>query len=143
MNTWEPFAFRWTVAPGNSQLVVPFDSTYGSAAMSQVALAAGSPFLAPGQWRGRYRGMLIRYSIRASTTAVTVDEQDLTGAAGTSADWETQGTIGTFTATAGTTFPREFKPLTPDARILVTAGGTGPTALVIQGAAMYTSDYGN
>lgn len=134
--------FRWIVPPGNNGFVIPFDTTRGPANMTWAAIAAGSAYLVPGDWRAKFSGYIWSYSLRATTNDVTVDEQILTGNARTAADWETQGVAGTFTATAGTTYPREFKPLTPDSRLLVTAGPTGPTALIVWGG-LYKRDFGS
>lgn len=138
------FDFRWTTLPGNSGYVIPFDSTRGPHGMTYSAIAAGGSFLAPGGMRGKYRAALIRYTVKCTTQNVTVDEQILTGVAGTSADWETQnGASGTYTVTAGTTADSEFKPLSSDWRLLITAGATAPSALVVTGVVVYTPDYGS
>ena len=51
-------------------------------------------------------------------------------------------TVSSYTVTAGTTVPREFKPLSPDHRILITAGATAPTELIIQLTLLYAPNYG-
>jgi hypothetical protein len=136
-------SFRFTVPPGNSAFVIPMDSTRGPANLSYASIAAGSSYLAPGPWRGKLVPAIVRYSIKSTTENVTLDEQVLTGVAGTSADWESQGTDGTAqTITAGTTAIREFKPLGHDWRLLITAGATGPTALVVVGELIFSSSYG-
>lgn len=137
------FDFRWTTIPGNSGLVIPFDSTRGPHGMTYAAIAAGGSYLAPGSMRGKYRAALIRYTVKTTTQNVTGDEQVLTGVAGTSADWETQGAAGQYTVTAGTTTVREFKPLASDWRLLFTAGATGPATIVVAGVVVYTPDYGS
>lgn len=114
--------------------------------MSWAGLAAGSPFLAPGAWRAMFNNIAYRYMILCATNNVVVDEQLLTGVAGTSADWTTQDPAGTdpgqYTVTAGTPVWAEFKPLSPDHRILVSAGATGPTALRVLLSVYSTQDYG-
>lgn len=135
------FSIRFTVPPGNSAFVVPWDSTRGPEGISHASIAAGADLLAPGRKRGRFPRKLIIYTIKTTGQNVTVDEQVLTGVAGTSADWESSAT-GTFTVTAGTASPREFKTGGTDHRILVTAGATGPTTLVLEGDVVDHADFG-
>ncbi len=136
----DPFSLTWTVPPGNSGYVVLFDSTKGPANMSWSALTSNP---APGTWRGMYKGASYRYTIKTTTESVTVDEQVLTGSGTTNAAWETQGAAGTFTVAAGTTAARNFLPLSPDHRILVTAGGTAPATLESQLEIVFSDDYGS
>jgi hypothetical protein len=137
------FSFRFDTVPGNSAFVVPWDSTRGIEGIIRVSIAAGGAGLAPGQKRGCFDSKIIRYSIKSTVQGFTLDEQILTGNAGTSADWETQGAAGNLVAVAGTTYPREFKPLAPDHRLLVTAGGTAPTTLLVWGTLIDSSDFGS
>ncbi len=139
---WGSFAFKWTAVPGNSQIVVPWDSTRGAANMLWTAVAAGAASLVPGPWRGKFTMAVVRYSILCTGQNVTLAEQVLTGNAGTAADWETQGAAGAATIAAGTTSVREFKPLAPDWRIMITAGATGPTLFTVWGDAAYSPSYG-
>jgi len=145
MNDVKPMGGRWTVVPGANGFVIPFDSTRGPANMIWTAIAAGSTYLSPGPWRSMYPRAVMGYSIRSVTQAVTVDEQIRTRFTGASTDWETQGVAGTFIATAGTTFPREFKPLPgQDFRLLVTGGATPPDSLeIFWSVYVGTADYGN
>lgn len=137
------FSIGFTVPPGNNAFVIPWDSTRGPIEITHASIAAGSAYLAPGPRRGRYDGKIIRYSIKCTSQNCTVDEQILTGSAGTSADWESQGTTGTYTLTAGTTATRDFKPLAADHRILVTAGATGPASLVLRATLITSADFGD
>jgi hypothetical protein len=110
--------------------------------LAWASIASGAAALAPGRLRGKYPTPKIAYTVRCTTQNVTFDEQVLTGNAGTSADWETQGT-GTGTVTAGTTTVREFRPEAPDWRILITAGATGPATCIIHATATFTEDFGS
>ena len=140
-SNWGSFAFRFQVAPGNSAFVIPFDST--RLAAEYASIASGGAALAPGDYRGRLRNAKIGYSVLCTTQNVTVDEQVLTGNAGTSADWDTQGASPSATVTAGTEEIAEFRPLAPDWRILITAGATGPATLIVRGQISYTEDFGS
>lgn len=134
------FATRFTVAPGNSQYVVPWDTTRGIEGFLSTAQASNP---APGGKRGAFAGKLLRYTIRCTGQNCTVDEQILSGNAGTNADWETQETTGNYTLTASTTAVREFKWLNGDARVLVTAGATGPTTFFFYGTVVDAPDHGS
>ncbi|HYF52981.1 MAG TPA: hypothetical protein VEA41_01845 [Salinarimonas sp.] len=138
----DPLSFTWTVKPGNSESVVVLDSTYGLRG-SSASLASGSAFLTPGPLRNRWAGAIIRYTVLCTTQNVTGKEQVLTGQAGTSADWEDQGTAGSYTVTAATTSTREFKPYSGDFRLKFDAGGTGPGALTVKVTVIWSDDYGN
>lgn len=139
-SNWGSFAFRFAVVPGNSAYVIPWDSTRLVPEYSSIA--AGGAALAPGSFRGHRRRAMISYSVLCTDQNVTYSEQVLTGNAGTSADWDTQGT-GTGTVTAGTETVREFRPLCPDWRLLITAGATGPTTCLVWGTVAYTEDFGS
>lgn len=125
------YDFAWRVAPTAGQFCVPFDSTRRVDQISYASLAAGSAFLAPGDMRGHLSPLVVQYSVEQATNDLIVDEQVLAGRAGTSADWETQGTSPSFTQTAaaGAT-QREFTPYNPDARLLLTCAGGGAATLV-------------
>lgn len=140
-SNWGSFAFRFEIAPGNSAFVIPWDST--RLVPTYASIAAGGADLAPGSFRGRLRSAKVAYTVKCATNDVTYADQILTGSAGTSADWETQGASGTATVTAGTTSVHEFRPEAPDWRILITAGATGPTTCVIRGTVTFTEDYGS
>lgn len=135
--------FTYTQKPGNSGFVIPIDSTRGLVESTGGPILAGSAFLAPGSFRYKWPRRIVTWTIKAATQNVTLDEQVLSGIAGTSSDWETQGAAGTHTITAGTTATGEFKPLSPDWRILITAGATGPSACIIKITSTFSSDYGN
>ena len=141
----KPMSLRWTVVPGNSGFVIPFDSTRGPHDMTWGAIASGSAYLAPGKMRGVYAGMKAAMSIRCTGQNVQADWQIKTGNAGTSADWESQGGagVGVHTVTAGTTFTGEFKPLAPEWRVLLTAGGAGPTTCEVEMHIMPSADHGS
>lgn len=144
MRKRDPLSFNWTVKPGNSAFVIPLDSTRGLINGANASIASGSTYLAPGPNRGRWAGAKIMWTANCTTQNVTLDEQIMTGTAGTSADWETQnGSSGTHTITAGTTAIGEFKPLAGDFRLLVTAGATGPGALTMKITVVWTEDFGN
>lgn len=132
-----------TTVPGNSAFVVPVDSTRGLIQGTQASIASGSSFLAPGTFRGRWTKGVVTYSISCTGQNVTVDEQILTGVAGTSADWETQGASPSFTqVAAAATTTREFTPSAADFRLLVSAGATGPTTITIRLMVHFTTDRG-
>ncbi len=130
-----------TTAPANSQFSVVIDSTR-RLFNSQASVASGAAGLVPGQYRGAWSGAHIRYSALCTVQNVTLLLQDLTGVAGVAGDWETQGAAGSVTVTAATTAVGEFKPLTADFRILVQAGGTGPTTCVVRVTMLNGEDYG-
>lgn len=144
MEPWGPISFRFDSAPGANQIAIAFDSTRGPANMTWAPVAAGSAFLVPGPWRAAYPGAVIRYSILCTAQSVTLAEQVLTGSSNpaVAGDWETQGAAGAAVIAAGVTAPREFKPLTPDWRITLTAGGTGPTLFTVWGTIVYGPSYG-
>jgi len=139
-SNWGSFTWRFEIPPGNSAFVVPFDSTRN---IFEQLLASQAANPAPGVLRGKKRRAMISYTILTTGQNVTVNEQDRTAFAGTNADWSTQGgAAGTATVTAGTPTVREFRPLSPDWRVLVTAGATGPTTLVFDSTISYTEDFG-
>lgn len=130
--------------PGNSQTVVVFDSTYGSGLVNQASVNASTgSSLTPGPYRNRYAGAIVGITVKCTTQNVTLLEEVLTGTAGTSSDWEAQGSAGTNTVTAGTTSVLEFKPLAADWRIRVLAGATGPGACTVRIRVVWGEDYGN
>lgn len=134
-----------TTVPGNSAYVIPIDSTRGLIQGTTASIASGSTYLAPGTLRHRWAKAVVSYSVYCTGQNVTVNEQVLRGVAGTSADWETYGgtSVGQFTVTASaTTTEREFTPGNSDFRILVTAGATGPTTLVVRIMVHFTTDRG-
>ena len=139
----DPVVFKWTTVPANNQVVVPLDSTrWPSGPTASTSIATNSPLLAPGLDRGFLAGCIVRFSVLCTGQNVTVLEQILTGNAGTSADWETQGASGTIAVVAGTTQPLEWKPATPDFRLRIDAGATGPTTLVLQIELVWGEDFG-
>lgn len=144
----DPINVTSTVAPGNSQFVVVFDSTRGLALGTQDAVASGNARLIPlstdakGR-RGSFAGAAVRYTALSTTQNVTLLQQVLTGVGGVAGDWETQGSAGSVTVTAGTTAVGEFKPLAPDWQFVVQAGGTGPATCVVKLAITWGEDYGS
>jgi hypothetical protein len=143
MQLMKLYDFRFETPPGNSAFVVPFDTTRGPALISYASLAAGSAFLAPGDWRGKCSPCVVKYMITVTGQAVTLDEQFRTGIAGTSADWTSQASGSAVPVPVTVPQPREFTVNGPDGRILITAGATGPTTLVIWGTVYQTNDRGN
>lgn len=139
----KPAALRWTVPPGNNGFVIPFDSTRHFHGMTQGAIAAGSEFLAPGRCRGLFTGMGLRVSIRNGDQQVTSTAQILTGNAGTSADWETQGAAGTRVVALNTTDVFDFLPMAADFRLMIAAGATGPNSLVVMVEIVPMNDFGS
>lgn len=143
-----PLNVTSTVAPGNSEFVVVFDTTRGLALGTQASVATGNARLVPlstdakGR-RGSFAGAAVRYSILSTTQNVTLLQQDLTGVGGVAGDWETQGALGSVTVTASTTAVGEFKPLTPDWQIVVQGGATGPATCVVKLAITWGQDYGS
>lgn len=136
------FEFLCQVVPGNSGFLVPFDSTQGLHGSSVCKALAANP--AAGSLRMRWPRSVVKYSVECTGQNVTVDEQVLTGVAGTNADWTTQTAGGTFTvvAAAAPTL-REFTPGLSDFRVLVTGGATAPTTLIIRVMAYETADRGS
>lgn len=141
-----PLTITCTVAPGNSEFVVVFDSTRGLLG-TQASVATGNAALVPlstserGR-RSRFARPVIEYSALCTTQNVTLLQQDLTGVGGVSGDWETQGAAGSVTVTAATTAVGEWKPLTPDWRVVVQAGATGPATCVVKLTIAWGEDYG-
>ena len=135
---------RWTVPPGNSGYVIPFDSTRGPHGMVQAAIAAGSAYLVPGPMRGKYAGFGYRITVYSSDQAVTLEEQCLMRNGNAAADWVTQGGagVGSHTVASGVEFTGDFLPMGSDHRLLVTAGATAPTLLVVNVTLFRTADYG-
>lgn len=141
MSMYDDLTYVFTTVPGNNAFVVPWDSTR-VADMQAASLAAGSVYLAPGKDRGRFVKSVIAWSCETTGQNVTVDEQVLTGVAGTSADWVTQGS-GTVTITAAAApTQREFTPGNADSRLLVSAGATGPTTIILRIMMFRTIDRG-
>jgi hypothetical protein len=132
------FSLRFTVPPGDNAFVVPWDSTRGILGLVYASEAANP---APGAQRARYDKKKVKYTIVCAGASASFDEQILIGNAGTNADWETQG--AQVVLADGVRQAREFKPIATDHRILVTAGGTGPTTFVYRGTIEDTSDYGS
>lgn len=132
------FSLTFTAVPGDSAFVVPWDSTRGIEGIVYASEAANP---APGPKRGRYAGKKIAYTVEVTGQNVAIDEQLLIGNAGTNADWETQG--AQVPVVVGTRQSREFKHISTDGRILITAGGTAPATLVFRGTVQDTSDYGS
>lgn len=144
MSTWSrPLEILYTVAPGNSQVVIPFDSTWWLQQLpaQRAALATSSAYLAPGPNRGALGRALVTGTIKVGNQAVTVLEQMLTGNAGTSADWETE-TTGTIAIAASGTQPIEWKPRGADWRLRIDAGATGPDTLIVRLSVAITTDFG-
>lgn len=144
----DPLTIHCTVAPGNSEFVVVFDTTRGLALTSQASVATGNAALVPlstdakGR-RGAFAGASVRYTALCTTQNVTLLEQDLTGVGGVAGDWETQGTAGSVTVTASTTATGEFKPLGDDWRFVVQGGATGPATCVVKLTITWGEDYGS
>jgi hypothetical protein len=133
-----------TTAPGNNEFVVVLDSTHRLHTGTTASVATGSAYLAPGAYRNAWAGAIVKYTVRSTTQGVTALDQILTGNAGTAADWETQGASGTHAVTAGTTTVVEYKPLAADWRLVIQAGATGPSALVVQVSVTFGgSDFGS
>lgn len=136
-----------TVAPGNSEFVVVFDSTRGLNT-SNASVATGAAGLVPlstdnkGR-RGMFSRALVYYTALTTTQNVTLLQQVLTGVGGVAGDWETQGSAGSVTITAATTSIGEFKPLGADWRIVVQAGATGPATCVVKLVVANGEDYGS
>lgn len=142
-----PLTIVCSTVPGNNQFVVAFDTTRGLITADQTAVASGNARLVPlstssGGRRSAFAGASIRYSALCTTQNVTLLQQDLTGVGGVAGDWETQGSAGSVTVTAGTTAVGEWKPLTADWRVVVQAGGTGPDTCVVKLVITWGEDFG-
>ncbi len=126
----DPISFTVSDKPGNSETVILMDSTRWPS--GPVSTASGhattGTYLTPGKDRGFLAGAVVQYTIKATTQNVTAMDQVLTGVAGTSSDWETQGS--NHTVTAGTTAVVSFTPGTADFRVRVDGGATGPSAMI-------------
>lgn len=122
-----------TALPGNSQIVPIIDTTYWQAGGTWGPAASAA---APGLSRGQLAGARITGSVTPTGQNVTITFQILSNPAGTTsaafeADVNVSGTSGTGSATitAASTFTYSWLPVTPDWRIIITAGATGPTTL--------------
>lgn len=122
-----------TALPGNSQIVPVIDTTYWN---NTAPWAAAASAAAPGKSRGALGGYRVTGSVACTGQNVTLTFQILTNPSGTTnaafeADTNVSGTGGTgaVTVVAGTTQPFSWLPTTPDWRIIITAGATGPTTL--------------
>lgn len=132
-----------TVNPENSETSIVLDSTRGLM-NSQASISTSAAQMAPGSFRGKWPRAVASVTIKCTTQNLTAKFEILTGSAGTSADWEEQGALGSQTVTAGTTFTYEFKPLAADWRIRVLAGADNPDATDVKVDFMtHVSDYGN
>lgn len=134
MSDSAPTYIRWTTVPGNLGYVIPFDSTYNlTDVLNRGALAAGSAYLAPGPKRGQFPNWTLKgvcRSVGGSDIAVAMQSRTLN--AGTSGDWETDSG-GTMTITAGGAgAPFHWHAAGIDFRLLLTAGATGPTSLLVE-----------
>jgi hypothetical protein len=138
----DPTSFTWTVVPANSQVVIPFDSTWAPNCAT-TSIATNSAFLVPGPNRYIWAGVKVNWTALCTTQNVVILFQDLTGAANAAADWETQGAAGSVTLVAAATQVGEFKPEGTDWRIRVDAGATGPATFVFKGTIIFTQDYGS
>lgn len=134
-----------SVAPGNSATVIALDSTYGLIYGSQASQHASTgAYLTPGKYRSKWAHPVVKVTAKCTDQNVTVLDQILTGVAGTSADWETQGAAGSHTITAATTSVWEFKPEAADWRLRIDAGATGPTTCALRVSVIFpTTDYGS
>lgn len=135
--------FEYTVVPAANESVVVLDSTRGLITNANASITTGNAYLVPGNFRNRWAGAIIRYTVKAVTQNVTATDQILTGVAEAAADWETQGAAGSHTVTAGTTSVIEFKPLAADFRVKIDAGGTAPDSLTVRVSVVWGEDYGN
>lgn len=119
--------------PGNSQIVPLIDTTYWRDTGNWPAAASAA---APGKSRGQLGGYRITGTVKPTGQSVTVTFQILTNPTGTTsaafeADVNVSGTGGTgsVVVASGSTQPFSWLPPTPDWRIIITAGATGPTTL--------------
>lgn len=122
-----------TALPGNSQITPVIDTTYWNDSPPWAPAAAAAP---PGKSRGQLAGGRITGTItpvaqNATVTFLLLTDPSGTTAAAFEADVNVSGTGGTGSAviTAGSTFTYSWLPTSPDWRVIVTAGATGPTAL--------------
>lgn len=122
-----------TALPGNSQIVPVIDTTYWDNAPPWAAAASAA---APGKSRGALGGKRVTGSITPGGQAVTLTFQIMSNPGGTTsaafeADTNVSGTGGTgaVSVASNATQPFSWLPATADWRIIVTAGGTGPTTL--------------
>ncbi len=128
-----------TTAPASSQSVIVIDSTYRTIYGSQASQNSSTgTYLTPGRYRNGWAKAVVRYTVKCATQNVTTLDQILTGVAGTSADWETEGS-GSHTITAGTTTVVSFTPSAADWRVRIDAGATGPTTCVVHVSVTWNS----
>lgn len=147
MRKRDPLPITCTVAPGNSEFVVVFDTTRGLLG-SQASVATGNARLVPlstdaGGRRAAFARPVVEYTALCTTQNVTLLLQVLTGVGGVAGDWETQAAAGSVTVTAATTAIGEFKPLAPDWRVVVQGGATGPATSVVKLTIAWGEDYGS
>lgn len=145
MSCMDNLAFKWTTKPGNSETVVPLDSTYmGAPVAAAFTTASPGTYLTPGNYRNMWKGHpVIKGTVYCTDQNVTVYLQSLVGTDNDSSDWETDADNGTVTVTAGTPKPIEWKPRGDDFRIRIDAGATGPTILQARFTVAWNVDYGS
>lgn len=124
------------VIPANSQITPLIDTTYWNDTGPWASAASAA---APGKSRGQLAGMRVTLTYLCVTDNSTVTFQIMTNPSGTTnAAFEADANLdgnggamvnGVLTAVAGTTYPVSWLPVTPDWRIIITAGATAPSAI--------------
>ena len=116
-----------TVSLANSAVSVVFDSTYG--------LHTGTPSTTVvGGLRGKFANQRICGVVQSTTQNVTI-RLDYLSAAGT---WITSAS--TQAVTAATAQPFDWLPVAADWRVVIVNGGTGPSALTLDGIQLVRGD---
>lgn len=124
-----------TLVPSNSESVILVDTTRMSQAgrlmeaLPSASVAPASAYFTPSRERCEYVGYKVTGTIKVGNQAVTLKLYALTGAAGTSADWEVESS-GSIALSASTTYPVEWTPLGNDFLLEVLAGAAAPNSLV-------------
>lgn len=108
-----------TVTLANNGITYIFDSTAG---LTQ------TPAATAGTYRGRYAGNRIVGNLKPTTQDVTL-RMDYLNTAGT---WDTG--ISSTAVTAGNTQDFDLLPRSPDYRVVIVNGATGPSALYAEAA---------
>jgi hypothetical protein len=126
------FPCESTVIPGASETVLVLDSTRMKtpSAMPTAAVSGASSYLAPGPDRGQFVGMIVSLVVSPVGQPVTVRLQSRVGATGTSSDWQSDDG-GDITAAADSHTPIQWEPAGNDWRVIVVAGGTPPSSLLV------------
>lgn len=126
----QTYVLRSSTVPDADEHIILLDSTRGTPGLTPSAsVPDGDPLFTPGSLENEFAEFGVEGTIRVGDQNVTLYQESLTGAAGTSSDWEVESG-GTITILAGSTLPFYWDPQSNDFRLRVKAGSTAPSTLV-------------